>query len=210
MSGKKKNVVTLIVLCALLVVCLVLYFVIPRNTGEKEDNTADTTEEQSDSESISLDSIATNQIKSVTVTKKKKKVWSLKKKNKSWSLVGKEAAPVNEETVSSILENVKPVTATQKFENQSGDLSLYGLDKPELTISIVTTDGATYHYEIGSEVPKSDMGYYGKCSGRDEIYCLNSAFIKAFDVSEISLVKMDELPEIEEGYMTALAVKNKR
>lgn len=210
MSGKKKNAVTLIVLCAVLVVCLVLYFVIPRNAGEKKDASADATEEQSASESISLDSIAADQIKSVTVTKKEKKVWSLKKKNKSWSLVGKEAAPVNEETVSSILENVKPVTATQKFENQSGDLSLYGLDKPELTISIVTTDGATYHYEIGSEVPKSDMGYYGKCSGRDEIYCLNSAFIKAFDVSEISLVKMDELPEIEEGYMTALAVKNKK
>lgn len=209
MSGKKKNVVTLIVLCALLVVCLVLYFVIPRNTGEKEDNTADTTEEQSDSESISLDSIATDQIKSVTVTKKKKKVWSLKKKNKSWSLVGKEAAPVNEETVSSILENVKPVTATQKFENQSGDLSLYGLDKPELTISIVTTDGATYHYEIGSEVPKSDMGYYGKCSGRDEIYCLNSAFVKAFDVSGTSLIKMDELPEIDKDYLTAITVQNK-
>lgn len=212
MSAKKKNTITLLVLSAVLVICLVLYFVIPRGgaSGSKENNTADKTEEKSDSGSIRLDSIPVAQIDGVTVEKKGKKVWSLKQKKKnSWILVGQEMAPVNKETVTAILGNVNPVTATQKFDAESVNLSAYGLGQPALTISIKTTQGKKYQYQIGSEVPKSDIGYYAKCSDREEIYCINSAFVKAFDVSATSLLAMDELPELKADDMTAFAVKNK-
>ena len=46
-----------------------------------------------------------------------------------------------------------------------------GLKTPSFTSAIETKDVASYQYQIGSEVPKSDMGYYAKCSGHDEI-CL--------------------------------------
>ena len=76
MSAKKKNTITLLVLTAVLVICLVLYFVIPRGgaSGSKENNTADKTEEKSDSGSIRLDSIPVAQIDGVTVEKKGEKV----------------------------------------------------------------------------------------------------------------------------------------
>lgn len=54
------------------------------------------------------------------------------------------------------------------------------------------------------------MGYYAKCSGHDEIYCLNTAMITAFNVDEISFIKMDTLPEIDDDYLTAFSVMNKK
>lgn len=213
MSGKKKNVITLLSLCVVLAVCLVLYFVLPGVTSGTEDGgTSDTAEDGVDTDSegsITVDTIAEEKIDTVTVSKAGKKVWTLKHKKDSWQLTGLQAAPVDSDTVTAILGNLEPVTATQRFTAESEDLSAYGLDEPALTVDVATNDGENYQYQIGSEVPKSDMGYYGKSAGSDEIFCINTAFVTAFDVSEISLVKMDELPDIEADYMTYIQVDNK-
>lgn len=212
MSGKKKNLLTLLSLSAILVVCLVLYFVIPK--GEKKDDSSDTTNTAKDSDadqksSVKLDSLAMEDIAVVTVEKQGSKVWSLNQKKKdSWVLAGSRGAPVNQELVKAILGNVAPVTATQKLGAEAGDLSVYGLDKPFLTIEIEMKDGKKHRYEIGSEVPKSDLGYYGKITGDSALYCLDPALVNAFDIPETSLIRMDSLPELKAEYLTALVVKN--
>ena len=214
MSGKKKNLVALISLSVLLVVCLVLYFVIPQgkeNPGDTEQNTAAQGSTGNNQSSITVDTIASDQIDTLTVKRKGKKDWSLKQQKKgTWTLTGIKGAPVNQETVSAILGNVNPVKATQQFEAESGDLSAYGLDQPFLTIQIRTKDGKDYQYDIGSEVPKSDLGYYGKTAADKAVYCIDTAFVNAFDVPETQLVKMDSLPETEAEYLTSLAVKNRK
>lgn len=214
MSGKKKNLITLISLSVVLVICLVLYFVIPQGKSDgTEENTADTTEQDStgESESITIDTIASDQIDTVTVKRRGKESWSLKQQKKgTWKLTGMKGAPVNSETVSAILGNVNPVKATQKFEAQTGDLSAYGLDQPTLTIQIQIKDGKVYQYDIGSEVPKSDLGYYGKTADGKEIYCIDTTLMKAFDVPATQLVKMDPLPEPEAEYLTSLSVKSRK
>lgn len=213
MSGRKKNLITLLSLCAVLAVCLILYFVLPGATsGTGDDSTAGTSGEDTDTasdSSITVDTIAEDQIDTVAVSKAGKKVWSLTHRKDSWQLDGLKAAPVDSDTVTAMLGNLEPVTATQKFAAESKDLSAYGLEEPSLTVDVTTRDGETYQYQIGSQVPKSDMGYYGKSAGSDEIFCMDTAFVTAFDVSEISLVKMDELPEIEADYMTYLHIQNK-
>lgn len=214
MSGKKKNLVTLLSLCAILVVCLVLYFVIPKGTTKTD--TANSTDaagqntDQDNKNSIGIDSLAADQIETVMLKKKGKKVWSLKQQEKTWILSGRENAPVDQELIKAILGNVDPVTATQKFEAKTEDLSAYGLDKPSLTICIKMRDGKEYNYDIGSEVPKSDLGYYGKKASGTELYCLDPALVKAFDVPETSLIKMDSLPEIEADYLTSISVNNQK
>lgn len=215
MSGKKKNLITLISLSVVLVICLVLYFVIPQGKSDgTEENAADTTEQDSTGESeenITIDTIASDQIDTVTVKRKEKESWSLQQQKKgTWKLTGMKGAPVNSETVSAILSNVNPVKATQKFEAQTGALSSYGLDQPTLTIQIQTKDGKTYQYDIGSEVPKSDLGYYGKTADGKEIYCIDTALVKSFDVPATQLVKMDPLPEPETEYLTSLSVKSRK
>lgn len=215
MSGKKKNLITLLSLCAILVVCLVLYFVLPKG-AKKEDpakttNTAGEDSDRDSQSSVKVDSLSMDQIQMVTVEKKGKEVWTLKQKKKdSWVLAGREKAPVNQELVKAILGNVDPVTATQQFEAETEDLSAYGLDHPSLIIKIKMSDGKQYRYEIGSEVPKSDLGYYGKTAAGTNLYCLDPALVKAFDVPEISLIKMDSLPEPEADYLTYISVHNRK
>ena len=217
MSSKKKNAITMIALVVVLIICLVLYFVIPRGKSSDKDADSSSTSESnstdsgSDNAKITLDTITSDNISSITLTKKGKQAWKLSQKKKgTWKIDGKESAPVSDETISSMVKNVNPVKATQKFSAKSGNLSDYGLKTPAFTVAIETKDGASYQYQIGSEVPKSDMGYYAKCSGHDEIYCLNTAMITAFNVDEISFIKMDTLPEIDDDYLTAFSVKNKK
>ena len=217
MSSKKKNAITMIALVVVLIICLVLYFVIPRGKSSDKDADSSSTSESnstdsgSDNAKITLDTITSDNISSITLTKKGKQAWKLSQKKKgTWKIDGKESAPVSDDTISSMVKNVNPVKATQKFSAKSGNLSDYGLKTPAFTIAIETKDGASYQYQIGSEVPKSDMGYYAKCSGHDEIYCLNTAMITAFNVDEISFIKMDTLPEIDDDYLTAFSVKNKK
>ena len=217
MSSKKKNAITMIALVVVLIICLVLYFVIPRGKSSDKDADSSSTSESnstdsgSDNAKITLDTITSDNISSITLTKKGKQAWKLSQKKKgTWKIDGKESAPVSDDTISSMVKNVNPVKATQKFSAKSGNLSDYGLKTPAFTIAIETKDGASYQYQIGSEVPKSDMGYYAKCSGHDEIYCLNTAMITAFNVDEISFIKRDTLPEIDDDYLTAFSVKNKK
>ena len=148
MSSKKKNAITMIALVVVLIICLVLYFVIPRGKSSDKDADSSSTSESnstdsgSDNAKITLDTITSDNISSITLTKKGKQAWKLSQKKKgTWKIDGKESAPVSDDTISSMVKNVNPVKATQKFSAKSGNLSDYGLklrlrQKTALPISI--------------------------------------------------------------------------
>ena len=144
MSSKKKNAITMIALVVVLIICLVLYFVIPRGKSSDKDADSSSTSESnstdsgSDNAKITLDTITSDNISSITLTKKGKQAWKLSQKKKgTWKIDGKESAPVSDDTISSMVKNVNPVKATQKFSAKSGNLSDYGLKTPAFTIAIL-------------------------------------------------------------------------
>ena len=76
MSSKKKNAITMIALVVVLIICLVLYFVIPRGKSSDKDADSSSTSESnstdsgSDNAKITLDTITSDNISSITLTKK--------------------------------------------------------------------------------------------------------------------------------------------
>ena len=116
---------------------------IPRGKSSDKDADSSSTSESnstdsgSDNAKITLDTITSDNISSITLTKKGKQAWKLSQKKKgTWKIGGKESAPVSDDTISSMVKNVNPVKATQKFSAKSGNLSDYGLKTPASTLRI--------------------------------------------------------------------------
>ena len=71
MSSKKKNAITMIALVVVLIICLVLYFVIPRGKSSDKDADSSSTSESnstdsgSDNAKITLDTITSDNISSI-------------------------------------------------------------------------------------------------------------------------------------------------
>lgn len=202
MNRKKKNMLTILFLLAALVMVSVLYFVVPK--GDSGENQAETEEETS----ITVDTIDTEQVEEIAVSKAGKEVYHLKKENKSWKFSDNPTLPVDEDGVNTLLDSVANVTAAKELNLEDGEKSNYGVENPVLTIQIKTAD-KTYQYDLGDEVP-IEGGVYGLASGRDTIFCMSESLMSVFDVEAKSLIQKDEIPDMTESEMTAVKVDNKK
>lgn len=201
-SKRHKNLLILLGLCALLVVCIVLYLLVPKG-GESEEG--DSAEEAA--QEITVDTIAGESIQKIEVKKDGKATYSLVKKGAEWKLSGQEKIPLDESKVMELFDCLNPVKATKTLDRTVEAISEYGLEKPAYTI-IVTADGKEYQYDLGIEVPV-EGGYYGLSSSNgDSIYCLSDSLVSDLDIDTKTLMVKDELPEIEEDYMVYLNVDN--
>ncbi|MCH5265336.1 MAG: DUF4340 domain-containing protein [Lachnospiraceae bacterium] len=204
MSKQKKNLLTLLGLFALLAVVLVLYFFVPR--GEENDvQTADSDTE----ETITVDAIDSESIVSLSVEKDGEPLLALEKEGENWKFSGEKKIPLDEEAVTDLLSVFQTVEASGTLEYDSDRLSEYGLDNPSMSIYVTTSDNKKYLYDLGSQVPVKG-GYYGLDSKEDAIYFMEESLYTSMDINPNSLIQQDELPEIEESYMTYLNVDNKK
>lgn len=63
------------------------------------------------------------------------------------------------------------LTTRRLIDEHPSDLSIYGLDKPDVNV-FITSDGKEYGIEIGNETPTKD-GYYARKTGSSEVYTIN-------------------------------------
>lgn len=198
MSSKKKNAITLLLLCFALLICLLLYFFLPKS-NEKED-----TKEE---ETLTVDTITADTIQTMVLEKNGKKIWSLKHYKDNWKFTDDVTTPVNEDKVTEITDLLNPVKATKSISTTE-DNADYGLNIPTMTFVVTATDGREYRYDIGTKVPKEDMGYYVKTNAGDTIYCIKD-LVSGIDIEKNRLIEMDTLPTIKSDYMTYIQVKNR-
>lgn len=64
------------------------------------------------------------------------------------------------------------LTTKRLIDANPSDISIYGLDKPDVTI-FITSGGKEYGIEIGNETPTKD-GYYVRKTGSTEVYTISS------------------------------------
>lgn len=205
MSSKKKNLITLVSLSLVLGICIVLYVFFPSSN-----NTDSGTKDQEKINEVTVDAIPENQILSISFSKEGETIWSVNKNQDKWNFSEDKTIPVNKEKMTAIMEELNPITATKKMEDVSELQSEYGLDKPQMKLTITAKDGREYQYNIGIKVPKEGMGYYSKTNADDAVYCLKASLVSAIDVTKNSMIQMDELPQIEADYMTYICVDNKK
>jgi hypothetical protein len=210
MSKQKKNLVTLLVLCVILAVSVVAYFLVPKGDTDSTSSTEDTTSDDDETEdTITVDTIDTDTIVSVKISKKGKTTLSLEKDDDTWKLTDDKEVPLDEDTVTDLFECLNPVSASKEIDKEEISLSDCGLEEPAMTIQVETSDGSSYQYDLGIEVPILG-GYYGTSSSGDKIYCMADSLYSTFDIKAKSLMSVEELPEIDESDMKYISVDNKK
>ncbi len=197
MAKGKKRALTLIALCVLMAAAVCLYVFLPENeSDEDKDGTAD-------GETIEVMKVASDQISSVRISGEGREEISLVREGEEWRLSDLSKAPLAKETVEGLFANLDPVKATQRLDTT--ELAEYGLDHPQMIVTIGTSDGAEHELKFGETVPAAG-GVYGMGGDGNEIYTFEDSLFTSFDIEKNSLIEKEELAEINVDYLTSISV----
>lgn len=201
MPKGKKQALTLVGLCVLLIAGVCLYFLMPK--GEDSDSEG----EESKTETVRVVNIDSEKITAISIQSEGEDDISLKKQEDTWKLEEMPEAPVDKDVVEGLFECLSPVTATKELAGGESELSEYGLDKPQMTVNISTSDGKEYEIRFGDTVPVSG-GNYGMTADSEAVYTFNDTLFNSLHVEKNSLITKEEVAEINSDYLTLISVKN--
>lgn len=108
--------------------------------------------------------------------------------------------PLNETIINSIPSSVASLTAERVIEENSSDLSQYGLENADTKIKIIFDDGTEKSVLIGDDTPSGDI--YICFEGDNDVYSVSSNKLSVFRNDTdyyISLVCLEE-PETNDDY----------
>ncbi len=199
MTKKKKHVITVVSLLAVMAVLLALYFLIPQGEDAEKESA------QNAGATIPVVKISADQVTGVEV-QKKGEGFSLKKEGDQWKLADMPEAPVDTKVVEGMFGCLNPVKAVREISGGEGSAADYGLEKPQLTVQITTLDGSSYQFALGDSVPAAG-GNYAMFNG-DKMYALDDSVYSAFDVKKNSLIAKEEVAQIDGDYLTSISVEN--
>lgn len=195
MSSKKKRLYGLLSLLLVMIIMIGATIALSKSNASKE-------QLEEETENITILSLEEEAILELDWQFDKKNLSFIKEK-KGWKNVNDDNFPVDENSINIIISNITEVLATQLVVKDAEDLSQYGLEKPELTISVTVSDGTNQVIKIGDEVPSDTGGRYCRMNEEQTVYVIPTSIYSAFAKTEQELLVLEETPEI-----TADAIQN--
>lgn len=121
--------------------------------------------------------------------------------NETWSYDSDEHFPVTQSYLTSISSDLKSFTAERKLEEVQDDLSVYGLDNPNCTITAKGSDDTEVTIQIGS-LNSYNSDYYAKVEGSDDIYTIASSYVSDISNDISALQEKESFPTITSTSIT--------
>lgn len=90
-----------------------------------------------------------------------------------WTQVAPEAAAVDAAEASFYADQLAGLTADRELMESPSDLKQYGLDTPELTVTVKLKDGSRHTLYVGAEAPVS-LARYVTVDNKTKVYLLAS------------------------------------
>ena len=191
MSKKKRQTVTLVVLCLVLIAAGVGYYALTRYQAAKEN--AEKAEEEKNE---GLFQLSSDDICKVDF-KGEKASLTFDKDGKTWKLSSDKNYPLNQDRIIDMVDETTGVAATQTVTTSCGDLTEYNLDKPDLTVTVTDTDGKDTTIYVGME-SVAGGGRYAYCGGDEKkVYLISTSLYDSFNYSLGELMKVPELPSVQ-------------
>lgn len=122
-------------------------------------------------------------------------------KDGSWFYDEDEAFPVNEEKITSLLEEFEQVQASFVIENVE-DYGQYGLDNPECTVTLETEE-KTYEISLGDFSTMDSERYMSMGDGN--VYLISQDPVEAFEITLDDMIAHDEIPDMDDVTEITLA-----
>ncbi len=201
-TKKKKNgkIVTLVILCAVVVLLFVAYKMIDaqNDTPAVPSDTGDDVIMVIDRASADVASITYRVADGETYT------FNCNATTGVWSYADEVHFPLNQTTVSAMASAICRIGAYRHLED--GDTGAYGFDAPALTVSVKYTDGAAYNYALGDVNTASGYRYF-KDLDTGAVYTIAATLYGYFDYTLDELFVYDTLPaDIEADYITSVTL----
>lgn len=161
------------------------YFVATKLTAVEE-------EEETTEDTFVIHSLDKSEINKITYLREDKEI-VLEKKGEDWSSPTDEKCPVNEFTVSAMLDSLAEVKASRKIEGDDIDEEAFGLTKPSQVVTFSLNNGEEYVYTLGTLNQAVDK-YYFRMNGDDSVYLIDTTMYNKFDYSLLALADVEEYP----------------
>lgn len=203
MSRKKRQTLTLLALCLILIAFVAGYFGLTRYQAAKEK--AEKAEE-SDKELFRLSSDDINKVE----YQGEKSSLTFEKDGKTWKLSSDKKYPLNQDRITDMVDETTGVAATKTVTTGCDDLTQYNLDKPDLTVTVTDTSGKETTIYVGME-SVSGGGRYAYCGGDEKkIYLISTSLYSSFDYSLGDLMTVPDIPTVQADEIRYLKVEKQK
>ncbi len=117
---------------------------------------------------LSLDSAGISQIE----IRNSEEAYAFVRDGENWLVKNKPEIEIYSTRVESMCFSAATLPADTQITAGAPDLSIYGLDKPQAVVTLLSDSGATTAFEIGNLTPAGD-GYYARLADTADVYQLS-------------------------------------
>lgn len=188
----KKKSVKMVASVAVLVVLCGAYFGVKSYVAKQEEQ-----EEQQEETVTNVFSTEEGDIKSLKFLIDKKEV-TFEKEGDSWVKTDEKQFPVSQEKIQEAVSALTSIDADRVLENTE-DLSEYGLDEPQNTITVTTNDDKQTSIRIGIENESTSQYYVNKDDDRNTVYVVAESSVTPFMNSLYDYAEKEEFPKIADA-----------
>lgn len=190
----KKRIITLVSVAIVLVVLIIGCFLIIKSGKNK--NVEETTKE----DNIAVSQVGAENIVSFEYSNEDTDYKTLKfyrNSSDEWHYSEIEDFPLNQSYVTILAETLQEIDASRVISpDEAGELSDYGLDNPQLTISYEEKDGTKHTIYLGDKNTTTE-NYYLKMNDDENVYLVDSTLKVSFMYSLYDLFDMETFPLVE-------------
>lgn len=178
-SKKRRQLLTIIGLCVLLIALVISFFAVTRykDNSEKEEEAAN---------NILLYSMKDADITSFHFKNSNAEL-TFVKNNSKWLLKDDTKYSLDQSKVKTLIDDVKKISATSKVTSDCTDLSQYGLAEPVLQVDITDKNGNKKILTVGDESVAGEGRYAYIDSDTKKVYMIASTFTSDFETTKKEL-----------------------
>lgn len=184
---KKKQLITLIIMLAVIAGLAVGYVVMKDYNAKKSEE--ESAEEAEKSATIPLYDINTDDIVKISFTNESTTM-DMALVNDVWVQDGTNV-PMNTENVDAMKSAVDSIEAIKVIVEDAKNLAEYGLDKPLISYTITTSDGTEYSMKLGTKLSVGN-GYYALIDTENKVYAVSENYYEPFTKSFNDMIKMED------------------
>lgn len=181
MKKQLRNIIISLCVVLVLVVGVVVASIVIKNSSNTSSSST------SSSEGIPVVKLNKDDITELNV-KTTDNEYTIKKSGNDYVIDGIELSLLSQDSLTMPVDTFADFEALKVIEENSSDLSQYGLDKPTRTVT-GKTSSKTVTLLIGKETPLKD-GFYGCIKGETKVYKINENIVTRFDEKKFDFINL--------------------
>lgn len=202
---KKRQLITLGVMLAAVVLLFAGYSITKNYNEEKDAAKAEEEEKENEAATIPVYEIDTEKVAEISLSSE---LGSLDMVKKDGGWVKKDSdVPMSDEAVKLMLDAIGDVVAIRVIEENAESLADYGLDKPSLTYNVTMEDKSTYNFKFGMNLQTSTDAYYALLDSPNKVYSVSANYFSPFYIEPDTMTMIEDENLVNTDNLTRFSVR---